>query len=115
MPRLLVTAACVALLLSAATARADGPAGRWKFHITEGEQTVTFLFAFSEADGKWVGDFIGSSAKLQREPQFGGVAVAGDTLKFALKFGDREFISFDGVVAKDGKKITGSFSQFGGP
>src|SRR5439155_17759191 len=48
-------------------------------------------------------------------PQFGAVAVAGDALRFSLKFGDREFISFDGVVAKDGKKITGSVSQFGGP
>src|SRR5262249_48345152 len=82
--------------------------------ITEQDQVITFLFAFSESEGNWVGDFIGSSAKLQREPQFGSIAVAGDNLKFALKFGDREFLSFDGVVSKDGKKITGSVSQFGG-
>ena len=117
MSRLLVTAACVAVLSSAAPARAaDGPpAGRWKFRLTEGDQTITFLFAFTEADGKWVGDFVASSARLQREPQFGSVTVAGDVVTFSLKFGDREFLSFDGVAAKDGKKITGSYSQFGGP
>src|SRR4051794_12696962 len=114
MSRLFVTAVCLAALVSAAPARADGPAGRWKFRLTEGEQNITFLFAFSESDGKWVGDFIGSSAKLQREPQFGSVAVAVDDLKFTLKFGDREFLSFDGVVAKDGKKVAGTVSQFGG-
>lgn len=114
MSRLLV-AAVIGVLLSSTVARADGPpAGRWKYRFTEGEQTITFLFAFSEADGKWVGDFIGSSARLRLEPQFGSVAVAGDALRFTLKFGDREFLSFDGIVAKDGKKIAGSVIQAGG-
>jgi hypothetical protein len=67
------------------------------------------------AGDKWVGDFVGSSAKLQREPQFSAVTVEGDRVRFTLTFGGKEFISFDGVAAKDGKKISGSVSRFGGP
>jgi thiol-disulfide isomerase/thioredoxin len=108
--------ALLAVLLAADAASAANPlAGRWKFFITEGTQTLTFLFAFSEANGKWTGDFIGSSAQLQREPKFESVHVTGDDVKFTLTFAGREFISFDGLLAKDGKKITGSYSQFGSP
>lgn len=108
--------ALLAVLLAADAARAaNPPAGRWKFFISEGDQSLTFLFAFTEANGKWTGDFVGSSAQLQREPKFERVQVAGDDLKFTLTFNGREFITFDGLVAKDGKKITGSYSQFGSP
>jgi hypothetical protein len=117
MTRLTAAAAWLALLPVADAARADTPpAGRWKFRAEEpGQPPITFLFAFSEADGKWVGDYIGSTAKLAREPQFSSLQVSGDAVRFTLTFAGREFLSFDGLLAKDGKKITGSVSQFGGP
>jgi hypothetical protein len=116
MPRLFPhPAALAAVLLSAAPALADGPAGRWKLRLPFDDQTVTFLLNFAEADGKWVGDFIGSTAKLQQEPKFTALDVKGDAVTFTLSFSGREFIAFDGRLAKDGKKLSGSYSQFGGP
>ncbi len=116
MTHLAATALLPALFLAAAAAPADAPpTGRWKFRLDEQGQTVTFLFNFSQANGKWVGDFLSSSAPLKQEPKFTGIQVKDDHIKFSLAFGDREFLSFDGVVAKDGKKIAGSVTQFGGP
>ena len=84
---LLFTLAVGTLLLSVDSPAADGPmgatvGGRWKFRMTQGEDTITFLFAFTEADGKWVGDYIGSSAKLKSEPTVSKLDVAGDKVKF---------------------------------
>jgi len=118
MTRLVAAVGLSALLLATAVTAAPAdtpPAGRWKFRLDEQGGTVTFLFAFTQSDGKWVGDFLSASAKLKQEPKFTTVQVNGDNLKFTLAFGDQEFLSFDGVVAKDGKKMTGSVSQFGGP
>ena len=117
---LMFTLAVGTLILSVDSPAADGPmgatvGGRWKFRMAQGEDTITFLFAFTEADGKWVGDFIGSSAKLKSEPTVSKLDVAGDKVKFVVSFGARELLNFDGVLAKDGKKISGSYSQFGGP
>lgn len=119
MTRTLLCAALFAATLLTGTALAapdESPvAGRWKFRITQGEETITFLFAFSQSDGKWVGDFLGSSAKLKAEPTVERLDVTADKVRFAVLFGGREFINFDGALAKDGKKLSGSFNQFGGP
>lgn len=116
MSRLFVAAAtCLALLSCADVARAQSPAGRWKLRVAQESQTITFLVALTESDGKWVGDFLGSSVELQREPKFGTVEVNGEAVKFTLSFTGREFVSFDGLLAKDAKKLSGSISQFGGP
>lgn len=105
----------VAAALLAAPAPAAGPAGAWKFRFNDGPEPVTMLLAFTETGGKWAGEFAGSSTPFVHAPQFTTVAVAGDALRFALAFDGKDFIRFDGVAAKDGKKIVGSFSQFGGP
>lgn len=116
MSRPVVVAVAWLVFLPVAAALAEGPpAGTWKFKFDGGKEPVTFLFYFSEADGKWTGDFVSSSHAVKQEPKFGDITVTGDNLKFGLTFGGREFINFDGVVSKDGKKITGSYSQFGGP
>lgn len=115
MSRLLVAAVAWVALVPAAALAADPPAGAWKFKFADGKDSFTFLVHFTETDGKWVGDFVSSSVALTKEPKFANVTVTGDNLQFTLLFAGREFVSFDGVIAKDGKKITGSYSQFGGP
>ncbi len=112
---LLASAACAVVLLGALPAKAEAPAGRWKLRIPLESQTVTFLVAFTEADGKWAGDFIGSSVPLTREPKFTAFAVEKDAVRFTLGVPGREFVNFDGILSKDGKKIAGSFSQPGKP
>ncbi|OWK45447.1 hypothetical protein [Fimbriiglobus ruber] len=112
--------ACATLLLVAGPARADGPpAGRWKFHTSiqgQGRSTpITFLFAFSETDGKWAGDYLGSFPQLDKEPKFSAVQATATNLSFTVMIGKVEFVSFEGVVSKDGKKISGSYKQLGGP
>jgi hypothetical protein len=111
MPRILAAVgAAVALVTSAAAAP---PAGSWKMAVALGDRPVTLLVHFSEADGKWVGDFIDSRPGLKSEPKLTGVTVAGDQVQFTLTVGGKEFLSFDGVVAKDGKKLTGVVTQQG--
>ncbi len=106
-------AACLALLLCADAALAQSPAGRWKLRLPQEDEPLTFLLALSETDGKWVGDFVGSSRRLEREPTFGPVEVTADAVKFTLLFDGQEFVSFDGIVAKDGKKLSGSIALGG--
>lgn len=112
----LLSAAALAAVLSLPLPAADAvkPAGNWKFRFEEG-QTITFLLAFTEEDGKWVGDFIGSNPQLRAEPKVTGLSVKDDQVKFGIELGGREAFNFEGVLAKDGKKMVGSVSKFGGP
>ncbi|MGL6094685.1 MAG: hypothetical protein ACRC7O_02640, partial [Fimbriiglobus sp.] len=114
MTRLLAAAVTAALLAAPVPAAAADPSGLWKLRFADGQDSVTLLISLSKTDGKWAGDFIGSSAKLKLEPTFSGITVDGDGVRFRLAFGDREFINFDGVVASDGKLVRGSYTQFGG-
>src|SRR5262245_18813376 len=107
-----ISAAGLALFVTAAAVAAP-PAGSWKMAVALGERPVTLLFHLSEADGKWVGDFVDSRPGLKAEPKITGVTVAGDQVQFALTMGGKEFLTFDGVVAKDGKKLAGVYSQQG--
>ncbi len=114
MSRLLPAALLLLAAVSPAFAADAKPTGNWKFQFTEG-QTITFLLAFSEEDGKWVGDFIGANPQLRAEPKVTGLSVKGETVRFAITLGEREAFNFEGVLAKDGKKLVGSVSKFGGP
>lgn len=114
MPRTSIAALTVLVFLSAPGGAAE-PAGAWKFRFRDGTENVTLLLVFSESGGKWSGTLAGSSSQLVHTPQFTSVTVAGNSLRFALTFDGKDFIRFDGVMGKDGKKITGSYSQFGGP
>ncbi len=112
--------AALAILAVAAPAVAAPPAGNWKFRTSlptqQGPLDITFLLAFTDADGKWVGDFIGTSTPLRIEPKVTGLTVTGDAVKFNIEFrkGETAF-EFDGVLAKDGKKLSGSVTKLGGP
>ena len=112
-------AVCVAALLAVPAAAAP-PAGSWKMAIALGErQQVTLLFAFSEAEGKWVGDFIDSRPPLRTEPKVTAVAVAGEQVQFTLTMAGKEFLTFEGISAS---RVSGAvydrddmfFAPFGG-
>ena len=110
-----------ALLLSASTlalahaADPAPPAGNWKLNLPiPGDETVTFMLGFTHQDGKWIGDYLTASQELRGQPKFKSLKVDGDHVQFALEFSGREFISFDGLLAKDRKKISGSMSFGGG-
>ena len=106
--------AVVGWLLAAGTlAAADPPAGSWKLPLRTERQPLVILVAFSQADGKWVADYVDSTAKFPQDPKFTGVAVAGDSIKFTLALAGQTLFTFDGLVAKDGKKITGSVGSPG--
>lgn len=114
MSRFLVCLAALAAFAAPSVA-ADPPAGSWKLTLRLKDQTVMMLLALSQAEGKWVGDLVDSTVQFNKEPKFDSVAVTGNSLKFALSLDKQPFITFDGTVAKDGKKITGSLSLAGGP
>ena len=99
------------LLLTPAARAADHPAANtWKFSLPAAEdERIVFLFMLSETDKGWVGDFLGTSQDLGAEPAIEKVVVKDDTVNFTLKVGQRAF-TFDGRIAKDGKKIAGSLN-----
>ncbi len=108
----------VALLtgIAAPMARAgDVPAGGWKYRFTQRDTSLTMLLLFTESDKKWAGDYIGSSVPIDVEPKITSLAVTGDSVTFILEIQGREFLNFDGVVSKDGKKLVGSMIQQGAP
>ncbi len=98
------------MLLSPAVRAADHPAaGTWKFSLPAEENPIVFLFMLSETDKGWVGDFLGTSQDLGTEPAIEKVSVKDDVVNFSLKIGQRSF-SYDGRIAKDGKKISGTLN-----
>jgi hypothetical protein len=116
MTRTLLAVAFALVALPSPAADPVKPTGNWKFRFVE-RQTVTFLLAFAEEDGKWVGDFIGSDPQLQFKapPKVSNVQVKGEVVKFGVQIDGEEAFNVEGVLAKDGKKISGSVSKFGGP
>lgn len=111
--------AATGLLLAAGLSRAADPtppAGYWKLSVPAGQgQEVLMMVAFTEQDGKWVGDYLMSNEKLTIEPKFKALKVTGDVVQFTIEANGRDLVSFDGAVSKDKKKIAGSISVFGGP
>lgn len=108
------------LFLACGLARAADPvppAGYWKLNLPGGNGgEVTLMVAFTQQDGKWIGDYLTSSQELRIQPKFKSLKVAGDHVQFTLEaqeFSGRDFVSFDGLLAKDKKKITGSISLLG--
>ncbi|MCE9562722.1 MAG: hypothetical protein K8U57_11805 [Planctomycetes bacterium] len=106
------------MVLSLPLARGADPAapnGNWKLVVPGGEGSdVIFLLGFNEKDGKWVGEYVAASEKLTAEPKFKSLKVTGDVVQFRIDFKDRELVSFDGVLSKDKKKISGSMAMLGG-
>ena len=89
------------------------PAGFWKISIPTRGGEILLMVAFTEQDGKWVGDYLTSSQNLGAEPKFKSVKINRDKVQFVLELNGRELLSFDGVLAKDKKKIAGSMSMLG--
>ena len=111
--------AATGLLLACGLTRAADPtppAGIWKISLpTPDGGEVILMIALTEQDGKWIGDYLASSQKLVGDPKFKSLKVKDDHVQFALELNGREILSFDGLLAKDRKKLSGSMSMFGGP
>jgi hypothetical protein len=76
---------------------------------------ILLLVALAEKDGKWSGEYLGSTAELQVSPTVTGLKVSGDTVAFGLAIMGRELLTFDGVLSKDRKKLNGSIVAGGRP
>jgi hypothetical protein len=92
---------------------ADGPSGTWKtsfpVQTRNGEVTLSLLFMMTEADGKWVADFLDTNVQLGAEPTM-ELTVKEDSVKFTLKFGPNTW-NFDGKLT--GKRVKGSLDLGG--
>jgi len=108
-------APCLGLLMllsGMSVLAAEPPAGTWKLSFPIQNQNITFLMMFSQNDEKWVGDFLGSSLALRGEPKIEDLVVKDDSVRFGINLGG-QMLTFDGRLAKDAKKISGSFSLGG--
>jgi hypothetical protein len=68
------------------------------------------MLAFSEQDGKWTGEYMGADAKLNVEPKLKSLKVSGDVVQFTLEIKGEQFLTFDGLLSKDKKKLSGSMA-----
>jgi thiol-disulfide isomerase/thioredoxin len=111
---LLLASLTLALTLPARAADPAAPAGVWRLSVPTGEgEDVLFMVALTEQDGKWVGDYLGSSAKLPAGLKVKNLKVDGDVVRFVFDLDGRDVLSFDGVLARDKKKVAGSASLIG--
>lgn len=116
MTRLLAIAGLALALVAVSARAADSPlAGSWKLTVPlEPGQDVTFLVALSEKGGAWVGEVTGATVELSVQPKIVDLAVDGNKLRFAVELGGQKLLAFDGVLAKDGKSVAGSYVPAGG-
>src|ERR1700684_3338488 len=96
MSRGLLLAALAFVSLCGLTQAADPapPAGFWKLTLPSKDEDIILMVAFTEQDGKWVGDYLTSSAKLNVEPTFKSLKVNGDAIQFSLNAKGQELVSF---------------------
>jgi hypothetical protein len=96
--------------LPGTTRAADTPAGNWRLtfpvETARGEVTLNILVMFSEADGKWAGDFLDVTPPIGVEPSV-EVNIKDDAVRFSIKFGENNW-SFDGKLMAGAKRIKGS-------
>ena len=116
MSRLLAVAALIIAVLAIPVRAADAPlAGSWKLTVPlEPGHDVTFLLVLTEKGGTWAGEVSGCSLDLKVLPKLVGLAVEGEKLRFSLELDGRHLLAFDGVRAKDGKALPGSYVPTGG-
>lgn len=91
---------------------ADSAAGTWKGNFTvdteRGEVTINVLFMFTEADGKWVADFLDANPRFTKDDPALELAVKDDNVKLAMKVGATAW-TYEGKLQPGGKSIKGSF------
>jgi hypothetical protein len=100
------------LLLAAAPARAaDKPTGSWKMSIPG--SNLMLLFTLDEKDGKFTGQFLGSSVPEFPKTTIADVSATNDSLRFTVVLqpqGRKIEWSFDGRLPADKSgRIAGSF------
>jgi len=104
------------LLLAPGLAAADNPAGNWKLKLpTQGGKSVTFLVAFTETEGKWACDYLGTNAQIKADPKILNFQLSGDHISFDLAITADVAFSFDGTLAKGGQKILGTLANGSNP
>jgi hypothetical protein len=115
MPRRLICSSVLFFALCGLGRAADdpSPAGTWKLGIPVRGGELILMIAFTEQDGKWVGDYLASSGKLPDDVSLKGLEVRGDKVRFALEIKGNEILSFDGRLSKEKKTIAGSLSLQG--
>jgi hypothetical protein len=107
---------CLAAGLLSTPVCADAPlAGTWKLTVPLGPgEQATFLIALTENNDLWTGTVLDSAPPLKVLPKVTGLKADGDHLRFSLELDGRPMLDFDGVRAKDGTKLGGSYTPVGG-
>lgn len=109
----LILSLSLTLTLSARAADPVPPNGFWKLTVPVRGGEVILMVAFTEQDGKWIGDYLASTGRVPPQTKLKGLKVNGDVVQFSIDAGGQELLSFDGVLSKDKKKIAGSLSLGG--
>jgi thiol-disulfide isomerase/thioredoxin len=106
----LVLALLLTVTLRAGAADPEPPNGFWKLIVPVRGGDIILMVAFTEQDGKWIGDYLASTGRVPPQTKVKNLKINGDVVQFSLDAGGQELLSFDGILSKDKKKITGSLS-----
>jgi hypothetical protein len=110
--RTLTTLAAALTLAVAGLAQAQTPAsGHWEGTIAAPGKEISVIIDLKADGGKWQGTVASPGEKLKGLP-LSNVTVAGEAVAFSIP-GPGE-PSFKGTVSKDGKTLSGDFTQGGG-
>jgi hypothetical protein len=113
-----VLAVC-SLDMSARGADAVTPKGNWRFQF-QANEAVNVLVTFTEQDGTWkadIADVFPPIAGPNMQPlklTLKNVKLKGDSVEFTVLAMTSEILTFQGLLAKDGKKINGSIKDLSG-
>lgn len=95
------------------------PKGNWRFQF-QATEAVNVLVTFTEQDGAWkadIADVFPPIAGPNMQPlklSIKSFKFKGDAVDFAVAANASEILTFQGILAKDGKKINGSIKDIGG-
>ncbi len=95
------------------------PKGNWRFQF-QANEAINVLTTFIDQDGTWkadIADVYPAIAGPNMQPlklTIKNFKVKGDAVEFAVMANTSEILAFQGLLAKDGKKISGSIKDLGG-
>jgi uncharacterized protein len=102
--------AAAALLLPAAAPAATNPAGRWEGTLKTPNGDLTLIFNLHQEGGQWAGEMDVPEQHISELP-LKDIKVDGAAVGFAFNAPGEP--RFDGNLSKDGKTLSGNFSQGG--
>src|SRR5438309_1664427 len=114
MTRLAPLTLAAALLTAAVAPAAEAPAGNYRLTVELGPgRWLIFVVGLDNRNGQWVGTYLGATEPFDPKTAVEAVAVAGDRLRFTIRFNAQDAATFDGKLPTTRGPIRGTLDLAG--